>query len=180
MSCTADSFAAKKNMNVIIKLMLTALIGLSGVYPYITGAHKPTAIDEVFKYGIGRGLAVMVFFFSAIALYCISMQTTLERIAPQNRRAKPKSVWWMFVIPYNIIEDFFIIDNLSKSIEQEAGTNPKLAGLRDYGYITGIGWAIAQVMSFIPNEIGTVAGIFGLLLWIRHWLFIRKVNRLLA
>lgn len=167
-------------MNLSIKIILSVLIGLTGIYPYVTDGDKPAALNELFQYGIACGITGIAVFFLAIALYCKSMQTTLERIRVSNRRANPKSVWIMFIIPYNIIEDFFIIDTLSKSIEQEAKTNPKLAGLTDYGYITGIGWAIAQVMSFIPNAVGSVAGIFGMVLWIRHWLFIRNVNRLLA
>lgn len=166
-------------MDTIIKIMLSALIALLGVYPYLADNGKPGALDEIFKYGIGWGVAGIVIFFGAIALYCKSMQTTLQLIRPVNRRARPTSVWLMFIVPYNIIEDFFIIDNVSKSIEREAATNPRLAGLKDYGYVTGIGWAIAQVMSFIPNEIGLVSGIFGMVLWIKHWLFIQKVNRLL-
>lgn len=166
-------------MNLAIKIILSALIGLSGVYPYLTDNGKPGALDEIFKYGTHWGVAGVVIFFGAIALYCKSMQTTLRLVQPVNRRAHPKSVWWMFVVPYNIIEDFFIIDNVSRSIEREARTNAKLAGLKDYGYVTGMGWAIAQVMSFIPNEIGLVSGLFGMLLWIRHWYFIGKVNRLL-
>lgn len=166
-------------MNLFIKIILTLLISLLGIYPYINGSDEPGALGEIFKYGWIEGMIGMLAFFAAIALYCKSMQTTLELIRPQNRKAKPKAVWQMFIIPYNIIEDFFIMDYISKSIEQEAKSNAKLSTLNDYGFVTGMGWAIAQVMSFIPNEVGLISGVVGMLLWTKHWLFIAKVNRLL-
>lgn len=41
-------------------------------------------------------------------------------------------------------------------------------------------WSITQVLSFIPNFIGQLAGVLGLALFIIHWVFIRKIIKLLA
>lgn len=167
-------------MNLFIKVILSILIGLLGVYPYLQGNEKPGSLDVLVQVGWLPALLAVLAFFIAIAFYCRSLQTTLELVKESNRQASPKSVWWMFVIPYNIIEDFFIMINISNSLAHEAKTNKRLEGCKDFGLVTGLGWSIAQVMSFIPNEIGQVAGVVGLILWIKHWLLIVKINKVLT
>jgi hypothetical protein len=68
---------------------------------------------------------------------------------------------------------------LSNSIETEARTNPKLETIKDFGMITGIGWCVAQILSFIPNTLGQIAGCLGIVLAIFHWVFIKKIISLL-
>ena len=85
----------------------------------------------------------------------------------------------MFAIPFNFIEDFFIVINLATSLEAEKRTNQSLSDSNDFGMVSGIGWSIAQLLSFIPNSIGQVAGVVGMILVIYHWLQIGRINRLL-
>lgn len=179
--CRYHSFALQNlyTMNLLIKIVLSVLIGLLGIYPYLQGLNKPGSLDVLAHIGWLPALLVVLLFFTAIAFYCRSLETTLALIKPDNRMASPKSVWLMFVIPYNIIEDFFIMINVSYSLAAEAKTNRQLQRFKDFGLVTGLGWAIAQVMSFIPNEIGQVCGLIGLLLWIKHWILIVKINKAL-
>lgn len=167
-------------MNLFIKIVVTVFITLLGAYPYWVGQQsKAGALDGILQFGVLPALLIIVLFFGAVALYCRDLQATFELVQPANRCANPKSVWLMFIIPYNIFEDFFIMINVSNSIEKETKENPKLAQLSDSGMITGIAWATAQVLSFVPNEIGQAAGLVGILLWAKHWFFIRNVNKAL-
>ena len=86
----------------------------------------------------------------------------------------------MFAIPFNFVEDFFIVINVANSIDEEKKTNIKLKNVSDFGMISGIGWSIAQVLSFIPNYVGQIAGLLGMVLVIYHWTQIAKINKLLA
>jgi hypothetical protein len=43
-----------------------------------------------------------------------------------------------------------------------------------------IGWSIAQILSFIPNVVGQIAGLIGMILVLYHWLQIVKINKLLS
>lgn len=86
----------------------------------------------------------------------------------------------MFAIPFNFIEDFFIVINVANSLEEEKKTNIKLKNISDFGMISGIGWSIAQVLSFIPSFVGQIAGLLGMILVIYHWTQIAKINKLLA
>jgi len=92
----------------------------------------------------------------------------------------PKSVWYMFTVPFNFVEDFFIVINIASSIEEEKKSNIKLKDISDFGRVSGIGWSISQVLSFIPNIVGQMAGLLGMILVIYHWTQIARINRQLA
>ncbi len=167
-------------MNKLIKLVLTLLLVCWAAMPYVNDTNSDNALDALLRFGIAWSVVIFSFFFGMVALYCRTLQKCLELIKPENRRASPTSVWYMFLIPFNFIEDFCIVINLSHSIEKEARSNPKLAQLNDFGMVTGIGWSLAQVLSFIPTYLGQVAGIVGFMLVLVHWALIVKVNRLLT
>ncbi|MFT3739179.1 MAG: hypothetical protein QM786_10515 [Breznakibacter sp.] len=78
------------------------------------------------------------------------------------------------------MEDFFIVINIANSLEEEKKTNDALKNVSDFGMVSGIGWCIAQVLSFIPDVVGQIAGLAGIMvLVIYHWLHIAQINRLL-
>lgn len=167
-------------MSIVIKSSLSLIVLIAGIYPYWGNTSKSGVLEPILEFGIFPSAVLIVVFFTAIGFYCKALQTTLELVQPQNRKASPRSVWFMFLLPYNFIEDFFIVINISRSLEREAETNPDFCRDRDFGMITGIGWAIAQIMSFIPNIVGQLSGALGVILWIWHWVFIHKVNTVLA
>lgn len=99
---------------------------------------------------------------------------------PDARSGVLASVWLMFLLPYNFVEDFFIVGNVSRSIRAEAATNARLAGLTGFGFVSGFGWCAAQIVSLLPNAVGELAGGVALLCWGVHWRLVVKVNRLLS
>lgn len=103
----------------------------------------------------------------------------LKRIRPEARAAHPRSVWLMFLIPYNFVEDFFIVHHVARSLRAEAEVNPALADLRSFGAASGLGWCAAQIVSLMPNRVGEIAGLVALVLWVVHWRFITRANHLL-
>ena len=86
----------------------------------------------------------------------------------------------MFLIPYNFVEDFFIISNVASSLRREAQHNIALNSFKSFGTLSGLGWCAAQIVSLLPHEIGSVAGVLTFFLWVIHWRFIRRVNAVLA
>lgn len=166
-------------MNKIIKLFLSLIILLCAILPYLTASDKSGALETISSIDVAGIIILIISFFLAIAYYCKALQECLTLIAPHNRKASPKSVWYMFLMPFNFIEDFFIMISISNSLEEEAKHNSKLENIKDFGMVTGIGWSIAQILSFIPNMAGQIAGGLGLVLWIMHWRFIIKINKLL-
>ncbi|WP_247237979.1 hypothetical protein [Telluribacter sp. SYSU D00476] len=164
----------------LVKIGLSGIVLLIALSPYIDSSDKSGALDMISTVGTAGISLLAIAFFIAVAYYCIALETCLSLISKGNRKARPKSVWYMFLLPYNFIEDFFIIINISNSIEAEANRNIKLLAMKDYGMITGMGWCIAQLLSLAPNIAGQVGGALGLVLWVLHWRFINKVNMILA
>jgi hypothetical protein len=167
-------------INIIIRLVLTALLVTWAVFPYIDNSSNESVLGEIFKVGIAPSIIIIAAFFIMVAFYCLTLQKCLTLIKPINRKAKPKSVWYMFAIPFNFVEDFFIVINIANSIEEERKHNIKLKDISDFGMVSGIGWSIAQVLSFIPNIVGQIAGLLGMILVIYHWVQIAKINKQLS
>lgn len=167
-------------MNLIVRIILTALIVAWAAFPFMNGNSSMGIMEEVYRIGIGWTILITLLFFGMVALYCITLQKCLKLIKPKNRKANPKSVWRMFIMPFNFVEDFFIVINIANSLEEEKKDNETLKNISDFGMVSGIGWSIAQLMSFIPNIVGQISGLVGMLLLAYHWIHISKINRLLA
>ena len=166
-------------MNISVKIILTALLVVIAVNPYFEEGQIPGGLSELQSLGIIPSIIMIVCFFTAIAFYCKALQETLEMIKPENRTRKPKSVWYMYLIPFNFIEDFFIVIDISNSLKNEMKSNKKLSNFGDFGLTLGIGWSVAQLFSFIPNIAGQIAGLVGVVLWVIHWLLINRINKVL-
>ncbi len=162
-----------------IKICLSGIVLLIAILPYINSLDKSGSLEMISSAGAVGITLLIIIFFVAVGYYCFALQTCLALISDHNKKATPKSVWYMFLLPYNFIEDFFIIINISNSIEAEAKQNSELSAIKDYGLITGMGWCIAQLLSLAPNIAGQIGGALGLFLWILHWRFILKVNNIL-
>ena len=82
----------------------------------------------------------------------------------------------MFLIPYNFVEDFFIVANIADSLKQQAVDSRWLRRYQPYGKYTGLGWCSAQILALAPGYIGQIATLCAIVLWIMHWYFIRNIN----
>lgn len=167
-------------MNTIIKLILTAILLLIATYPYFQEGEIPGGLSELQYMGTIPSILLVITFFVAIAFYCKSLQNVLIKINPENRTREPKSVWFMYLLPFNFIEDFFIVIDIANSLKNEMQTNKKLIRFGDFGLTLGIGWSVAQLFSFIPNITGQISGFIGLVLWIIHWIVIHRINKALT
>jgi len=98
---------------LIIKIFLTFAVGIALTYPFVAPSGSGGVLTEVEALGIGGAIAIVTLFLLAIFFYCRDLQRILELISPASRSAEPRSVWLMFLLPYNFIEDFFIMYNIS-------------------------------------------------------------------
>ena len=166
-------------MNLLIRFILTALLVYWAALPFLDRTNGNGMLNEIYRIGIIPSILIMVAFFVMVAFYCRTLQKCLTLIKPGNRKATPRSVWYMFAIPFNFVEDFFIVINVANSLEKEKASNEKLKNITDFGMVSGIGWCLAQILSFIPNIVGQIAGLLGMVLVIYHWILIHKMNKLL-
>ncbi|RKU01162.1 hypothetical protein C7H84_22330 [Burkholderia sp. Nafp2/4-1b] len=164
----------------ILKAILSIPIAFGLAYPFIHPSEDGGILGEIEMFGTICAIVVVAVFLALVYAYASDLRTTLKSVNRGSRVAEPNSVWFMFLLPYNFIEDFFIISNVAKSLEAESRINPALSGLRSFGRISGIGWCLAQVVSLIPNTIGSIASGVAVFLWVWHWVFVRRANKMLA
>lgn len=155
------------------KLLLSALVAWALAYPFLQ--PEPIGLaKELSVLGIYGAIFLGLFFLALVALYANDLRKALELVSADNRQAAPRSVWWMLVLPYNFIEDFFIIHAVTVSLRREAQCRGGLGRMKSFGAYTGFGWCVAQIGSLIPNGIGSLFALLALVMWVMHWRLIRK------
>ena len=162
---------------LLLKLLLTALVTVALALPFFIPSMGSGMLEELQRLGGFNATVLITVFLLLVYFYCKDLQRVLTLIKPKNRAAKPNSVWLMFLIPYNFIEDFFIVYSVSKSLSNNEQRSIKYRINEDFGLLSGLGWCAAQILSLLPGIAGQLAGLLALVLWIIHWRFIRTCIR---
>lgn len=163
-----------------VKLLLTLPVAAALAYPLLQPEADAGIFRELEMLGPLGAIGLTLLLLVAVFLYCRDLQRTLSLVRPACRAAAPRSVWLMFLLPYNFIEDFFIVAHVAQSLRREAQTNDALRSFSRFGMLSGIGWCSAQILSLIPHPIGSLAGLLAVPLWLVHWHLIRRINRALS
>lgn len=167
-----------KSKLLLFKTAATVLVTAALLYPFFSPETRAGVFAFLETFGLLPAVVVTAVFLIGVALYCRSLQRCLSLIHPARRAAQPRSVWFMFLLPYNFVEDFFIIYNVTRSLRLEAQTNSRLRTSRSFGAISGYGWCAAQIVSLLPNRAGEVAGVVALS--VGRCIGIVRINRALA
>ncbi len=157
---------------ILLKLLLTVPVAVLLTQPLWAPQWGGGILAEVAAFGpVGGGIAVLVF-LGLVALYCRDLQRTLEAIPAARRTATPRSVWLMFVIPYNFVEDFFIVGGIAASLARDGRTPGRTQRIwRDLG----LAWCGLQILSLLPGPVGVIGGVLALLAWAVHWGLTRRL-----
>ncbi|MBO4206227.1 hypothetical protein [Micromonospora echinofusca] len=123
-------------------------------------------LGEVTAFGVPGAVAALALFFGLVALYCRKLQHLQERVRPDARARSPRSVWLMFAIPFNFVEDFRIIADLGGSLRRDG----RLSGsvIRSWK-VVGTAWCILQIASLLPGTVGLTSGLLAVAAWAWHW-----------
>ncbi|GAB6263215.1 hypothetical protein [Photobacterium sp. R1] len=167
-------------MFTCLKVLLSIPVGIGLLYPFFYPDNPGGILGEFRMLGNAGFVITAALFFFLVYLYAKDLMRSLELVSPSSQQASPRSVWLMFLLPYNFIEDFFIIRNVSRSLAAEAQVNSALSGIQSFGFSIGMVWCGAQILSLLPNQIGSVAGFIAIVFWIWHWVLIRRINARLA
>lgn len=116
---------------------------------------------------------VVVAFFALVILYCRDLERVLAAIPAAAQVATPRSVWWMLVLPLNFVEDFFIVHNISRSLDN-AGRGHLAARA------SGFSWCAFQIVSLLPGRLGEFASVVAVPFRIHHWWAMRRAIRILS
>lgn len=150
------------------KLLASAGVATLLAWPVLQGDGG--VLDEVRSLGLVGGLALTGAFLLGVYFYARALVHALELVPVEHRAASPRSVWWMFVLPYNFVEDFFIVHHVEQSLR---ATLPREQLLR-FGPAAGYGWCGAQILSLAPHPLAVIPSALALVLWVVHWVHIAR------
>lgn len=169
-------YAVQSNMSMrpisALKIALTIPVTLALAHGLARGGTGGV-MAELQVLGPSGTVVVIALFFGLVALYARDLQRCLESLSPKSRTLAPRKVWLMFAIPYNFVEDFFIVLAIDRSLRRESQVTPTLRRFRSFGGVSGLGWCSAQIVSLLPNALGSIASLVAFAFWLWHWRFVR-------
>lgn len=155
-------------VHLLIRVVGTlAVLGLLSA-PLLVPHWENSLLNEIHAVPFPGNLLVVAAFFGLVALYCRTLQTTMRRAGAE----RPASVWWMFAIPANFVEDFFIVQRVGAALDRRLARWPRASWSA-----LGHGWCGFQIMSLLPGTVGVVAGAMAIVLWSTHWVLTLSINR---
>lgn len=130
----------------------------------------------------GGGLLAIIFFLLFLIpaiFYLITLQNTLKAIQPQNRKMPSVNVWLLLIPIFNFVWHFFVVINITKSIDaeyQSKGVNESSKGT----YNIGLAMCILYAINWIPL-LSIITSIPTIICWILFWVQISgHKNRIIA
>ncbi|MEW6467592.1 MAG: hypothetical protein AB1458_01635 [Bacteroidota bacterium] len=124
--------------------------------------------------GYEEELAVGLFILGSVLLaifiipgifYCLTLQRTLEAVAPENRKMQPGQVWLLFIPLFHLVWHFFVVSYVADSLRAEFASRGITPDESRPGFGIGLAASILWVLG-----IGFVA----LILWIIYWVKIAE------
>lgn len=135
-------------------------------------------LGEVSATGPVAAVSTVLVFFGGVALYCLTLQQILTELPEWGRIRSPRSVWLMFALPFNFVEDFFIVNDIAGSL---TATSAVTNVTRNIWRTTGLAWCALQIVSLFPGPIGLTGGALAIPVWLINWahagIIVRALSR---
>ena len=125
---------------------------------------------------LGGTVAVAVF-LGLVALYVRSLQHLLLAVPVAHRARTPRSVWLMFAIPFNFVEDFQIVTDVAASVRTDGRTSAVVVSVWTW---LGHAWCVLQIVSLLPGVLGLAGGAAAIVAWAVHWALTGVLTRRLG
>jgi len=110
--------------------------------------------------------------------YLLSLQKALKRCSPEVRAMQPGMVWLMFIPLFNLVWHFFIVLNMSKSLEAEYHKRG-MAIDSEPGKTLGLVMCILACCGIIPL-LGILCSLGSFICWIIYWVKISGYSAQIA
>ncbi len=142
-------------------------------------AQSNTAYNAGAEAGMLFGaLVVIVILLIPWIFYCLTLQKALNRCSPENRAMQPGMVWLLLIPLVNLVWNFMVVLNMSKSLGAEFQKRG-MAEDPQPGKTVGMTMAILICCGVIPI-VGFLASIAGLICWVIYWVKIVDYSKKLA
>jgi len=113
-----------------------------------------------------------------LILFLLTLQKTLTRCAPENRAMAPGMVWLMLIPLFNLVWQFFVVINVSKSLAAEFAKRG-IAEEPEPGKKLGMITCILGCCGIIPL-LGVLCSLGALVCWILYWMKIAGFSAKIA
>lgn len=163
-------------VRALVKIAGTVTVTVLLSYPF-WAPQGGGILGEVAGLPPAAALGAVAAFLALVAGYCRTLWRTLTLVHPEARTAPATSVWWMFAVPYNFTEDFFIVHAVATSLAVDARVPDR--ELRRWS-TAGYGWCALQNLSLFPGTVGYLGGAAAIPLWAAHWIMSLRINRRLG
>lgn len=114
------------------------------------------------------GLIIVAVLLIPWIFYLLTLQKALNRCSPENRAMAPGMVWLMFIPLFNLVWHFFVVINISKSLEAEF----QKRGMSEEpqpGKTIGMVMCILACCGIIPF-LGALCSLGSFVCWIIYWI----------
>ena len=131
--------------------------------------------DSTFMLSLFIGCLI---FLIPVIFYLVTLQKTLEAIAPENRKMAPGQVWLLLIPLFNLIWQFIAVTNISDSIRDECYRLGIPLSEDRPTYNIGLAKNILSLCAFIPF-LGTLCSIAFKICWIVYWVKVNEYKNLI-
>lgn len=120
---------------------------------------------------------MIVFIFLGLLLipkifFIITLQSTLQAIAPENRKMPLANVWLLLIPIFSLAWNFIVVNNMADAIKAELAAKQIHTAEARPAYDLGLAMCILDCICLIPI-VNFLAGIGAIICWILYWL---KIN----
>ena len=126
----------------------------------------------------------LIFFVVLIALiptifYLLTLQNTLLKVSPENRKMPPGQVWLTLIPLFGIVWRFIVVNKIADSLQAEfAKRNIRVKEARP-GAEIGIAYCVLSVCGIVPF-LGPFCALAALVCWIIYWVRIHEYQQKIA
>lgn len=128
--------------------------------------------------GLGMGEIIIILFIFLLllipfVLFLLTLQKTLEKISPENRKIEPSQVWLLFIPLFNFGWQFVIVNKVAESLRNELLQKNISLSEENPAQAIGIAMCICNCCTVIP-VLNFISSIGGMVCWIIYWVNISK------
>lgn len=110
--------------------------------------------------------------------YLLTLQSALERCSAESRAMSPGAVWLLLIPLFNVVWQFIVVINISKSLQNEFAKRNLAADGGDFAKVPGLALSILTILGVIP-VIGVLFALGAGVCWILYWVKIAGYSRML-
>ena len=158
-------------MHLWIRVVGTLLVSALLSYPVWAPQWGAGVLGEIYLVAFPGNLLIVVGFLALVALYARTLQVTARRAGS----GRSGWVWWMFAIPANFVEDFYIVHRIGTALTGRV--HPRVCS---WWLLLGHAWCAFQLVSLLPGATGLVGGAVAVVAWLAHWAQTLAILRRLA